>query len=61
MIADIGELKTRVTILETGFAGMKSELAGMHHAYAALQVQFGNFDKRMERIERRLDIHELAH
>ena len=55
----IDNLATRSSIVETGLANVRSEIAGLHHAYAAIQLEMDQANKRLARIERRLDMQEV--
>ncbi len=59
VIDDLASLKDRVTALELTVGRMRSDLGSLAEADARLQVSFDRVDKRLERIERRLDLVEV--
>ena len=57
VVADIGDIKRRVTALEIGLGNLAaSEMA--HYANGSLRAD--RQDERLDRIERRLDLTETA-
>jgi len=52
VIADVGDLKVRVTSLETA-------VAGLHGDFANQSARLDRMDARLDRIERRLDLVDM--
>ncbi len=59
VIADVQDLKPRVTALELGQSRLRSDVADLYGAYAGLQLRFGRMDSWLERIGRRFDLQEV--
>ncbi len=53
---DIEDIKHRLTVLERGQASMKHEAADQYDNYIRQQVTLDQLAKRIEHIERRLEI-----
>ena len=56
MAADIVDLKTRMSAVETNLGLMKQEMGQQSVQIAALNVRMDRFDERLRRIENRLDL-----
>ncbi len=57
VLEEIG-VKTRLSIIGAGLANVRSEIAGLHHAHVAVQVELDRTNKRLDRIERRLHLQD---
>lgn len=55
---DMDDLKYRLTSIERGQANMKHETADHYENYVRQQVSLDQVIKRLERIERRLELSE---
>ena len=55
---EVAELKSRMTLQEPGLVNVRSEILGLHQGLASQQVAFDRISTRLDRIERRLDLHE---
>ncbi len=53
---DMDDLKFRLVTIERGQAGMKHEAADQYDNYIRQQVNIDQLTKRIERIERRLEL-----
>ncbi len=53
---DMDDLKFRLATIERGQAGMKHEAADQYDNYIRQQVNIDQLTKRIERIERRLEL-----
>ena len=53
---DMREVKTRITHLEAGVAGLKRDSAHQYDESAAANARFDRITERLEKIERRLDL-----
>ena len=58
VIAELQDLKGRVSSLEIGQARMRQDIADLYSAYAGVQVRLDHIEGRLDRIERRLDLVE---
>ena len=58
VLKEIDGVKTRLPIVEAGSANVRSEIAGLHHAYAAVQAELDRTNNRLDRIGRRLDLQD---
>jgi hypothetical protein len=54
---DMANIKHRLTLLERGVAGMKREGAELFEDHARQQVAIDRLAERVNRIERRLELH----
>ncbi|HWA21233.1 MAG TPA: hypothetical protein VG735_02435 [Caulobacterales bacterium] len=55
---DVIDIKSRLTSLEEGQAGVRGELAQLYTSYANQSRRIDRIDERLARIERRLDLVE---
>jgi predicted nuclease with TOPRIM domain len=55
----LDEIISRLGRLEREVAGLHRELAGLHDDYAGLSVRLDNLDRRVGRIEARLELVDL--
>ncbi|MGE0747306.1 MAG: hypothetical protein AB7K86_18755 [Rhodospirillales bacterium] len=54
----VRRLEDRASAVEIGLAGVRRDLGSLAEADARLQVSFDQMNRRVERIERRLDLVE---
>lgn len=54
----VRRLEDRASAVEIGLAGVRRDLGSLAEADAHLQVSFDQMNRRVERIERRLDLVE---
>ena len=59
--ADMGELKARMTGVEVQLSAMGQQLDGLTTAVYSGKSEMDDFRRRLERIERRLDLADPAH
>jgi hypothetical protein len=55
---DLADLKERMGAVELGLIGVRRELVGLAEADARLGIRVDHLESRLERIERRLDLHD---
>ncbi|MBU6166645.1 MAG: hypothetical protein KGQ52_11020 [Alphaproteobacteria bacterium] len=55
---DIGEIKSRLIVLEEGQASMSARIATVEVSMAGMNKRMDRVDNRLDRIERRLDLVE---
>lgn len=53
---DVREIKTRLTHVETGIAGLKRDSAYQYDETAAANAKFDRITERIEKIEKRLEL-----
>lgn len=58
--ADMGEVKQRLSSLDLQMAAMGQQLAGLTTAVYGSKSDMEDFRRRLERVERRLDLRETA-
>jgi len=58
---DMGELKAHMTGVEVQLSAMGQQLAGLTTAVYSGKSEMDDFRRRLERIERRLDLADPAH
>lgn len=56
--ADLGDIKGRLSAVETGLNGVRRDLVALAEADARLQVAMDRMGDRVDRIERRLELRE---
>lgn len=59
--ADMSDLKTRMTGVEVQLSAMGQQLAGLTTAVYSSRSEMDDLRRRVERIERRLDLADPAH
>ena len=60
-IESVDNLATRMSIVDSGLASVRSETAGLHHAYAAVESELDQIRTRLDRTDRRRDLQDVMH
>ena len=59
--ADLGDVKARITGVEVQLSAMGQQLAGLTTAVYSGRSELDELRRRVERIERRLDLRDMEH
>lgn len=60
-IGKISYFATQTSIVESGLASVRSDTAGLHHAYAAVESELDQIRTRLDRTDRRRDLQDVMH
>lgn len=55
---DIGEIKDRLTLMDSTIAGLRADMANLYGLYAHQSGRIDRIEHRLERIETRLELRD---